>query len=119
MLDSTAVVDSYIEMWNESDPDRRRAIIAQTLTDDATYLDPLMSGEGVEAINAMIGGAQQQFPGHRVTLVAAPDAHHDRVRFTWSLGIDGNPPVAIGVDFATIADDGRLRSVTGFLEPAE
>jgi hypothetical protein len=27
-------------------------------------------------------------------------------------------PIAIGVDFATVADDGRMRSVTGFLEPA-
>jgi len=25
-------------------------------------------------------------------------------------------PVAVGIDFATTADDGRLRSVTGFLE---
>ena len=33
-----------------------------------------------------------------------------------SLG-DGEP-VAGGVDFGTLADDGRLRAVTGFLEPA-
>jgi hypothetical protein len=25
-------------------------------------------------------------------------------------------PVAAGVDFATVADDGRLKAVTGFLE---
>ena len=34
------------------------------------------------------------------------------------LGADGTP-VAAGVDFATVADDGRLREVTGFLEPVE
>jgi hypothetical protein len=39
------------------------------------------------------------------------------MRFTWSLGAAGEP-VAVGVDFATTADDGRMRTVTGFLEAA-
>ena len=32
--------------------------------------------------------------------------------------IGGGQPVAVGVDFATLTDDGRIRSITGFLEPA-
>jgi hypothetical protein len=64
----------------------------------------------------MIAGAQTQFPGARFELVGAPDAHHDRVRFTWHLyGADG-AKIATGYDFATITEDGRLRAVTGFLE---
>jgi len=118
MSDPKAVVDAYIAMWNETDSERRRTLIVRTLTEDAGYLDPLMSGEGTDEINAMIGGAQQQFPGHRFTLISGPDAHHDRLRFTWSLAVNGGEPVAVGVDFATVAGDGRLRSVTGFLEPA-
>jgi hypothetical protein len=118
MSDPSTVVDAYIAMWNETDPERLRSLVGETLTEDATYVDPLMSGEGIDGITAMIGEAQQQFPGHRFTLVSGPDAHHDRVRFTWSLAADGGEPVAIGVDFATLSGDGRLRSVTGFLEPA-
>jgi hypothetical protein len=117
MTDITTVIDNYIAAWNEPDAGRRRAIVGETFADDATYLDPLMSGEGHEGIAAMIGGAQQQFPGHRFELAMGPDAHNDRVRFAWSLvGADGGAPVAGGVDFATVADDGRLRAVTGFLE---
>jgi hypothetical protein len=37
------------------------------------------------------------------------------VRFAWNL-IGAGGPVAVGVDFATVAPDGRLRAVTGFLE---
>jgi hypothetical protein len=67
----------------------------------------------------MVAGAQEQFPGHRFELTAGPDAHHDRVRFAWRLvGAEGGDPVAAGVDFATLAGDGRLRAVTGFLEGA-
>jgi hypothetical protein len=118
MPDTDKLVDRYIAMWNETDPERRRSLVLETLTEDAQYVDPLMSGEGVDAINAMISGAQQQFPGHRFELVCGPEAHHDRLRFTWSLAANGSEPVAVGVDFATLADDGRMRSVTGFLEPA-
>jgi hypothetical protein len=118
MADTDTLVDNYIAMWNETDPDQRRALVADTVTDDADYVDPLMEGTGVDGIATMIGAAQAQFPGHRFTLVAGPEAHHDRVRFSWSLAADGSAPVAIGVDFASLSGDGRMRSITGFLEPA-
>jgi hypothetical protein len=114
MTNINDVVHTYIEGWNEPDPQRRRALVGQTWTDDARYVDPHFAGEGADGIAAMIGGVQEQFPGHRFELVDGPDAHHDRVRFTWHLqGPDG--PVAVGTDFGTIAEDGRLREVTGFL----
>lgn len=113
------VVDDYIAVWNEPDAARRQQLIARTWSDDGTYLDPLMRGEDPEQIGAMVGAAQAQFPGHRFELTAGPDAHNDVVRFTWTLvAVDSGQPAAVGVDFATVAPDGRLRSVTGFLEPA-
>ncbi len=113
------VVERYIAMWNEPDQTRRRELVSQALTDDATYIDPVMTGEGVDGITAMIGGAQQQFPGLQFRLTSGPDAHHDRLRFGWSLGEDGGAPVALGVDFAILADDGRMQAITGFLVPVE
>jgi hypothetical protein len=120
MTDITTIVDGYIAAWNETDAERRRSIVADTFAADATYVDPLMTGEGADGIAAMIGGVQQQYPGHRFELSAGPDAHHDRVRFGWTMvGSENGAPVAAGVDFATLAGDGRLRAVTGFLEPVE
>lgn len=118
MADTDTLVNNYIAMWNETDPGRRRELVAETVTDDADYVDPVMEGAGIDGISTMIAGAQSQFPGHRFVLVAGPEAHHDRVRFTWSLAADGGAPVAIGVDFVDLADDGRMRSITGFLESA-
>ena len=85
MLDIAEVVELYIAMWNEQDAERRRALVARTLTEDATYVDPLVASEGVDGIAAMIGAVQGQFPGFRFRLAAGPDLHHDRVRFTWQL----------------------------------
>jgi len=118
MTDITTLIDGYIAAWNETDPQRRRALVDKTFAQDADYLDPLMAGEGAQGIDAMIAGAQAQYPGHRFELATAPDAHHDRVRFSWHLVADGGGPIATGHDFATLSDDGRLRSVTGFLETA-
>jgi hypothetical protein len=117
MSDVSTLVEHYIAAWNEKDPARRRELVAQTFTGDADYLDPLMRGEGHEGIDAMIAGVQQQYADYRFALAAGPDAHNDRVRFSWHLvGNGGGEPVATGYDFGTLADDGRLRSVTGFLE---
>jgi hypothetical protein len=113
----TSVVDTYIAAWNEADAERRLELVAETFTADARYLDPLMSGEGVDGIAAMIGAAQAQFPGHHFELSFGPDTHNDVARFAWTLvPVGGGEPIAGGVDFATVDADGRLRNVTGFLE---
>jgi len=113
------IVNRYIDVWNERDAGRRRDLIARTWTEDATYVDPIMRGEGHAGIDAMIAAAQQQFPGHLFTLRGAPDSHNDRVRFSWSLAPDGGPAVAHGSDVAVVAQDGRLKSVTGFLDQVQ
>jgi hypothetical protein len=119
MPELTETVDAYLDAWNETDPARRRALVDAVWAEDGSYLDPLMAADGHAGLDAMIAGAQQQFPGHVFALVTGPDAHHDRVRFTWELRApEGGAVVATGYDFATVADDARLRAVTGFLELA-
>ena len=112
-----ALVESYLEMWNEADPAARRSLIEHVMTPDSTYVDPMAEVSGTDAIGELIAAVQGQFPGHRFELHTAPDAHHDSVRFRWALVADDAEPVAIGLDVAQLAADGRMRSVTGFLDP--
>lgn len=112
----TTLVDDYIAAWNETDPAARRDLIARVFADDADYVDPQMEGRGHDGIDALIAGVQEQFPGFAFTLAVAPDAHHDRVRFSWHLAPAGGEPVALGLDVAMLDADGRMASVTGFLE---
>ncbi|MCW2985681.1 MAG: nuclear transport factor 2 family protein [Conexibacter sp.] len=114
----TNVVDTYISAWNERVPERRRALVAAAFADDATYVDPARAGNGANGIDAMIGGAQEDMPGVEIVLAGAPDAFGEHVRFTWHLrAARGEDVVLIGHDYATVAPDGRLIDVVGFVEP--
>lgn len=116
MTDTVSLVDRYIAMWNETDPIRRRDLIARTWTENAHYLDPMMSGDGPAGIDAMVQAVQERFPGHRFRRTSAVDSHNSRVRFGWELGAEAAPPLAAGVDFGIVASDGRLQTITGFID---
>ncbi|MGW8389433.1 nuclear transport factor 2 family protein [Pseudoduganella sp. HUAS MS19] len=110
------IVEQYLAAWNERDAGQRLARVAAAFAPQASYKDPLMQGAGHAAIDEMIAGAQGHFPGHRFELAGTPEAHNDVLRFSWTLAAPGSEPVAKGTDFAVIAADGRLGSVTGFID---
>lgn len=112
----TELVDRYLATWNETDATRRRKLIAQTWTENASYLDPLMEGKGHNGIDAMLQGVQAQFPNHHMRRVGEVDAHHDRVRFGWELGPQDGVALVRGIDIGVVSRDGRLESITGFLD---
>lgn len=109
------VVDTYIAIWNETDPNRRGAMIAEAYTEDATYLDPMLRADGPATIDAMIAAVQAQFPGHAFRRTGPIDAPHAYARFPWAL-VDTatDVPLIAGLDVAHVAPDGRLRSIVGF-----
>ena len=108
------LVDHYIAMWNETDAQRRRRLIAEIWADGATYLDPVLSGEGRDGIDAMVNAVHEKYPGHRFKRTSDVNAHHDRAQFAWELGPDGGLVLVKGVDFAVLSAEGCLKNVTGF-----
>ena len=117
MTSINETVANYIAAWNETDAGRRRDVIARTWTEDGSYLDSHRDSTGHAAIESMIGAVQQQFPGYRFRLCSGIEAHHGRVRFSWIAGGTEQAPLYFGgTDFATLAPDGRLQAVTGFVD---
>jgi hypothetical protein len=115
MTDPAAIANRYIALWNETDPVRRRALLAEGWTENAAYVDPLAKGEGQDEISALIGAVQQRFPGFLFTLAGRANGFADRLRFSWALGPASEADMIKGTDFAVV-EDGKLRSVTGFLD---
>ena len=123
-----AVVEAYVATWNETDPARRRAFLAAAWSETGIYRDPAMAGDGPAGIDAMLAGMQAKFPGFVLARTSKIDTHGGSpgspsggagaryLRFTWSLGPAGGPSVVEGVDFCTLAPDGRRASVVGFID---
>jgi len=115
MTDVKTIAISYIDLWNERTPARRREILAANWAPNARYVDPLMSGDGHDGVDALIAGVQQRFPDFKFTLIGEPNGYGDHLRFSWGLGPDGADSPIKGTDYAVLSD-GRIRSITGFLD---
>jgi SnoaL-like domain len=117
MSDIAGTVERYIALWNETDSAARKQGIAEIFTPEATYTDPLADVSGVDGIDAVIRGAQGQFADFTFTLLGAVDSNHNIARFSWELiPVDGGESVVIGSDVAVFGEDGKIRSVYGFLD---
>lgn len=115
MFEPKMITDKYLAVWNEENGSHRRALLAEGWAECARYVDPLMSGQGREAIATMIEGARGQFAGHRFELVGTPDGHGEHVRFSWTLVASNGPAIGSGTDFVRLDERGRIAEVVGFL----
>lgn len=113
----TAAVARYFEAWNTTEEGALGKAVAAAFDEEATYTDPLVEVAGHEGLAAAIAGAHAQFPGFVFRALGEVDGHHDIARFGWELvsGADGTAPVA-GFDVVRLGEDGRIRSVLGFLD---
>ncbi len=118
MADATTIVDTYLAMWNETDPRRRAGLIEQAWAADGRYVDPMLEAEGHRALGEMVTGVQAKFPGHRFRRRSGVDAHHDQLRFAWDLMAPDGAVVVAGLDIGALAADGRLARITGFFGEA-
>lgn len=114
MSDVSTTVDTYLAMWNETDPARRAEHIARAWTGDGRYVDPALEAEGHPALGEMVAGVQARFPGHRFRRISGVDVHHDQLRFAWELAAPDGAVVVAGIDVGALAPDGRLHRITGF-----
>jgi hypothetical protein len=111
---ATTTVDTYLAMWNEEDAARRAELITSAWSDDCRYADPLLEAAGHDGLSEMVAGVHRHYPGARFRRTSAVDGHHDEVRFGWELVAADGSVVVAGIDIGRLADDGRLRSITGF-----
>ncbi|MEU8895384.1 nuclear transport factor 2 family protein [Nocardia sp. NPDC048505] len=109
------IVSQYLETWNTTDPTTRHAAITRLFTPNATYTDPMAAVTGHTELDATIAAVQTQFPDWTFRLAGPIDAHHNQVRFTWTLSPTNGPALIVGFDVAVITD-GKISAVYGFLD---
>jgi hypothetical protein len=111
------VIDNYFAAWNEGDPMRRREMLERAITPEAELVDPTGRWRGIDGVSERIGNYLSSAPGTRVVPASGLDAHHDVVRYAWSV-MDGEGREIIGgIDIADRAEDGRLTRIAMFHGP--
>jgi hypothetical protein len=74
-------------------PGKRRALIDELFSADASYVDPMAEARGRDAIaaaQAQFPGFVFTFPGFVFTQAGPVDGHHRQTRVTWGPGAGGS-----------------------------
>ncbi len=104
--------ERYAEFWSMAEDDRKQRI-AEVATSDVTYMDPNSSVSGADAFSDHIGQFQKDIPGAKFVMTSVLE-HHGKTLAQWDLvGADGKVMMK-GTSFATLTEDGKFSSFTGF-----
>jgi uncharacterized protein YndB with AHSA1/START domain len=111
--DLAAIADTWFEAWAETDPARRRTLLATATTPDCTFRDDFGSLAGLDDLDAHIAALHIHMPGVRLTRAAAPLQTQGAALIRWKAR-SGDKEIAAGTNIFELAPDGRIRSAVGF-----
>lgn len=103
---------SYAKTWSQ-DGAERDAVLADLTADNVTYTDPNTDVVGRNAFSAYMGQFQKDMPDTHFEILEVKN-HHNKTLARWQLcAIDGSVMMP-GTSFATLGEDGKFTSFTGF-----
>ncbi|WP_068609720.1 nuclear transport factor 2 family protein [Paenibacillus swuensis] len=112
------LINKHIEIWSETDSQKRRIKIQEVYKSNCRIFDPFFSDivVGHEALSDLIDEVQAKNPGRVFTVTPGSiDEHHDQARFSWNYESPDNPVVITGQDFITV-ENGLIQSLTVFVD---
>lgn len=112
---STLLLRNLHEVFGESDPVRRRAVIDEIYHEDAVFNDPNGIYRGRDEIDRIAGVIKAGHPDFRYQPLAPPEVTGDAGRVRWVSGSPGQPPAYAGTDFI-IERDGKIAAVYLFFD---
>ncbi|WP_418961165.1 nuclear transport factor 2 family protein [Streptomyces tritici] len=128
--DFAQLVEQYVSFWNTDPKDDQHPQPAQYQQHDQHEHAAAIFTDEVEyrAHIGVLTGPQalidfhQQFTGHMGTvefrLREHPQAHHSRARLPWEILTGDGSTFATGTDILHLDENGRISSVTVFLDQA-
>ncbi|GAA2202092.1 MULTISPECIES: isomerase [Streptomyces] len=112
------LVDAYLLFWNADTAEERDRAAETAFADGVAYRAPIGLLDGTEALTDF----RERFVGHMdraaFRLRGRPQTHHARARLAWEIVTGDGDSFAEGTDILDLGEDGRIRSVTVFLDRA-
>ena len=123
MSQATELVDRYVALWNEPDPDRRRTEIVALWAPDGLHYAKSHTCQGYTALEDRVTRSYERSiaPGVNVFRhIGNVETHHNVVRFNWHMVRRADAHVvAVGFEFLVLADDGRIAADYQFIDRSE
>ena len=130
------LVESYVAVWNEPDPERRRAAVRELWAPDAVHVlqppeeirrvaagigfdRPVLEARGHDALDVRVTRAHDEFvaPGGYVFRARGDaDRLRDVVKFRWEMVHRDGPVAGVGLEVLVLAADGRIAADYQFIE---
>jgi hypothetical protein len=104
----------YSRIWS-ADRATRITELDACLANTCSYCDVNGLIVGHQALSNYMEGFQQSVSGGKFRIKSVVH-HHDRMLAEWELLGPNDSVLQTGRSFATVADDGRLASITGFFD---
>ena len=110
------VVRVYGSAWNEPDAEKRQCLLEQSMSANATYVDPTIDTANLGDLAGRIGDFQTSAPKASIAQLSGLDSRTGELRFAWDFRNDGTSAIT-GLDYMEIAEDGRIASIRGYWDP--
>lgn len=132
-----SLTDRYVAVWNEPDPERRRAAVRELWSPDARHvLQPpeeirrvaaglgfdrtVLEARGHDALEVRVARAYDEFVasgGYLFRSRGDADRLHDVVKFHWEMVSRAGGDVAgVGLEILLLGPDGRIAGDYQFIE---
>ncbi|WP_225802658.1 nuclear transport factor 2 family protein [Streptomyces sp. NK15101] len=112
------LVEEYVRFWNTGTGQERHRSAAAAFAGDVEYRAPVGVLSGTQALTDF----RDRFVGHMGTvefrLRERPQTHHADARLAWEILTGDGTSFATGTDILRLDEDGRIRTVTVFLDRA-
>lgn len=137
MINPTELVERYVALWNEPDPERRRAEVHALWTEEGGqillppeeireraaalgFFDSVLEARGHSALERRAAVAYEEFiapGGFTFRQRGGVTQLGDVVRLEWELApLDGGPATGGGTEFVLLSPDGRIRTDYQFID---
>ena len=108
---------NIVRVFNERNPDRRRAALRELYTENATLCDPETAANGRRAISEAIDSLHRMLPpAFTFTPAGHAVGHNGAARLFWRVGPPDGPVAVTGIDVAFI-ENGRIKLLYVFVDP--
>jgi hypothetical protein len=113
-------IESYVRFWNAEFAGDQRRLASATFADDVEQHAPIGILHAAESLIGFRNEFAAQMGTVEYRLREEPDVVRDRARLRWELRVGTDPVTSFaeGTDVLFFGDDGRISSVTTFLDRA-